>query len=218
MREPTRRPHKRPDYTERREEIYRVSVEVFSEFGYVAGTTGEIARRAGLTQPALYHYVGAKHGFLVLICERVGGRFWEGMSEALALPGTARDRLSCFLTRHIESICNDVPAFQVYVTESRHLPSRERAAVREQEREYVNALASLIDESQRDGTYPRDLPPWLLSRFLLGAANWTFNWYHGQLTIEELTENVLRFSGVPGVIPFAVARNAPTKTGQATTA
>lgn len=184
-------------FDERLERIYRTAIDVFSEFGYVAGTTSEIAARVGLTQPALYHYANSKHAFLVLICQRIGDRMLEGMRDATAIEGSPLMRLRLFVTRHLEVIADEPAAFGIYVTESRHLEQEALKVVREQERKYVGTFTSLIEEVQVDGAVPPMIEPWLYARLALGSMNWTYRWYHGQLPLGELIENILRFLGVP---------------------
>lgn len=185
-------------FDERLERIYRTAIDVFSEYGYVAGTTSTIAAKVGLTQPALYHYADSKHAFLVLICQRIGDRMLEGMrrsTEDQAL--SPADRLRLFVRRHLEVIADEPAAFGIYVTESRHLERRALKTVREQEREYVGAFTSLVEEAQADGSASATIEPWLYARLALGSMNWTYRWYHGQVPLDDLIENVLRFLGVP---------------------
>src|SRR3954465_14861572 len=56
------------------------AAEVFVRRGFAAGTTKEIAAEVGLSQPAIYHYVGSKHDLLREIALHVD----EEMNGALA--------------------------------------------------------------------------------------------------------------------------------------
>jgi len=183
-------------FDDRLEQIYRVSIDVFSERGFVAGTTSQIANRVGLTQPALYHYVGGKHAFLVLICERIGSRLLEGMNDALAHEGSAVERLRRFVSRHLETITQESAAFGVYVNESRHLPDSDMARIRDQERDYVHAFTSLIEAAQAEGSLTSTLEPWMYGRLALGAMNWTHRWYHGQVPLDRLVEDFFQYLGI----------------------
>jgi AcrR family transcriptional regulator len=68
----------------RRAEILDAALAVFSEKGYDAGTMRDIARRVGVTEPALYrHFAGKEELFLTLL-EAIAGRMRD---DVLALLG-----------------------------------------------------------------------------------------------------------------------------------
>ena len=99
----TRRPRAVGDtgqrYEARREQILQLAVEVFAESGFSAGTTTEIAKRAGLTQPALYHYVGSKEQLLAEIIHRMGAELSAVLESVLSRTElTPAERLATFIT------------------------------------------------------------------------------------------------------------------------
>ncbi|MBV8195655.1 MAG: TetR/AcrR family transcriptional regulator [Candidatus Dormibacteraeota bacterium] len=53
-------PTERISAEERKEQILRVAIGVFAEDGYSAGSTEEIARRAGISQPYIFRLFGTK--------------------------------------------------------------------------------------------------------------------------------------------------------------
>jgi AcrR family transcriptional regulator len=52
---------------ERREQILRTALEVFTEGGYHGSSLKEIARRVGVTEPTLFHYFGSKEALLAAV-------------------------------------------------------------------------------------------------------------------------------------------------------
>ena len=54
------------------EQILHAAGEVFAEFGFAGASTREIARRAGLRQPSLYHHFPNKAAMLTALIERAG--------------------------------------------------------------------------------------------------------------------------------------------------
>ncbi len=54
------------------EQILEAAGEVFAEFGFAGASTREIARRAGLRQPSLYHYFPNKAAMLTALIEQAG--------------------------------------------------------------------------------------------------------------------------------------------------
>lgn len=53
--------------TERREQILRIALEVFTEGGYHGSSVKEIARRVGVTESTLFHYFGSKQAMLAAV-------------------------------------------------------------------------------------------------------------------------------------------------------
>ncbi len=73
------------DFVEgRRGEILDAALAVFGEKGYEAGTMREIARRVGVTEPALYRHYEGKRAILTDIVSTAGDRISGEMRAALA--------------------------------------------------------------------------------------------------------------------------------------
>lgn len=78
---------------ERREAILRAALSLFSERGFAAATTRELAARAGITEAAIYRYFRSKAEVLQGVLERY--TFLPGLRRFAALPPDAslRDQL-----------------------------------------------------------------------------------------------------------------------------
>ncbi len=169
----------RPRYDSRREKIIELAVEVFATEGFKAGTTTEIARRAGLTQPAIYHYVGSKNALLVEICHRMGLRLQAVLDDVLARDDlNAMERLRAFIDGYARAVMRDPGAMSVRATEARHLPSKMLKAIHAEERDYLATIERLVADARDEGHLPAALNPWIATRALLGMMNWTYIWYH----------------------------------------
>lgn len=173
-------------HADRREQLINLAVEVFGESGFNAGTTTEIARRAGLTQPALYHYVGSKEVLLAEICHRMGSHLnavLESVLEGEDL--TPTERLVRFIDGYTRTVINEAGAMSVRATEVRHLPTKIRNKIYEEERAYLHAVEKLVAGAREDGGLPDDVDPWVTTRALLGMMNWTYIWYRSKGVTSE---------------------------------
>ena len=76
---------------ERRAQILRAAVKLFSDEGYYTTTIAQIAREAGVSTGLIYQYFGDKDDVLLLslklVLETYGRRFVGAVASALGEPG-----------------------------------------------------------------------------------------------------------------------------------
>lgn len=60
------------------------AVVAFGDDGFVASSTGAIARRAGVSEGMVFHHFGSKHGLLEAVVEREVGAFVESWLAGVA--------------------------------------------------------------------------------------------------------------------------------------
>jgi AcrR family transcriptional regulator len=74
------------------------ALETFSEYGYFATTTREIAQRAGMSPAAVYVHYPSKAEMLAQICTRGHEEVLSDIERALEAPGTPSERVGRFVT------------------------------------------------------------------------------------------------------------------------
>ncbi|MCR6488462.1 TetR/AcrR family transcriptional regulator [Amycolatopsis sp. OK19-0408] len=98
--------------TERREQILRTALEVFTEGGYHGSSVKEIARRVGVTESTLFHYFGSKQAMLAAVLaardERTaallgGGDPLPGLLEATRRNAQTPDLVRLYATTSAEA-------------------------------------------------------------------------------------------------------------------
>lgn len=75
----------------RRQRVLDEATRLFSERGYAAVSTSEVARAAGVAEGSVFHYFGSKQELLRAVGERYGGEFAAAMFsgvEPVASPAT----------------------------------------------------------------------------------------------------------------------------------
>lgn len=112
----------------RRGEILDAALAVFSEKGYEGGTMREIARRLGLTEPALYRHYAGKEALFEDIVAAAGDHLVAFLGPALdALdPATLHDSLLALIElRRTHLPANDgiSPIMRAVLTSAPHNPS-----------------------------------------------------------------------------------------------
>jgi AcrR family transcriptional regulator len=71
--------------------------DVFGSVGFAAASMGDIADGSGITKALLYEYFGSKEGLYDACMERVRGRLFDAVEEALADMPAGRGRLHVFI-------------------------------------------------------------------------------------------------------------------------
>lgn len=167
----------RPDHETKRTIIIEAAADVFFARGFVAGTTKEIAARVGLTQPAIYHYVGSKHVLLEEIVHTVDAHMADALHRGLSRGSTARERLVAIIEEFTEAVVRDRRLFAVYYKEMHVLPPPLREQSEAHEAQFVRAVAAVVRELQEDGQLPAEQPTTAITEAILGMVSWAHQWY-----------------------------------------
>jgi AcrR family transcriptional regulator len=88
-----RRARKQPAEV-RRETVLDAAVRVFASRSYHAAGTADIAREAGISEPAIYRYFASKRELYLAALERSGSVVWETFRVIAARAGDAAEALS----------------------------------------------------------------------------------------------------------------------------
>ena len=89
---------------ERRDEILEAAREVFAERGYQKASMREIARRAGITQAALYYHFENKEDLLIIILEQFSNDFYQSLLGCMTRAQGPEAGLRSMLRTHIDVI------------------------------------------------------------------------------------------------------------------
>jgi AcrR family transcriptional regulator len=81
-----------------RDRILDAASAVFAEAGFAGARIDEIATRAGVNKAMLYYHVGDKRELYTAVLIRNFDRVRIAVDEALAAPGSARQRLEAVIT------------------------------------------------------------------------------------------------------------------------
>ncbi len=93
----------------RRAEIVEAAIELFSETGF-DGSTRDVARRAGITQPLLYRYFPNKENLIEAVYSRVFLETWDKQWDGLLQDRThpVRERFQRFYEAYTETVFQPV--------------------------------------------------------------------------------------------------------------
>ncbi len=170
-------PELRPRQRRRRAEVLRVAAELFSEQGYEATSTTELAERLGIKGGSVYYYIDSKEELLFELVQDVYRLLLDSLSEVLESDDEPLAKLRRLFELHVSGMARHRHRGALILNETRSLSPEHRQVTAGYETIYEDGLASVIADGQRCGQIDATLDPKLVTKALLGAGNWVNRWY-----------------------------------------
>lgn len=142
---------------ERREQIVRAAVALFSEKGFHKATTRELARDSGISNGALYEYVKSKEDILYLVCQHIHNEVQRRLEDALSSEVYAVDRLRDALDSFFHVIHDLQDEVLLIYQESRNLPPAFLHDVLRREETIVRLFENILTAGVEEGAW--EVPP-----------------------------------------------------------
>lgn len=171
-------------FERKRRDILRGAALVFYRRGFAAGTTKEIAAEVGLSQPAIYHYVGSKDDLLRQIALQVDHDILASL-DAADPTSPAATQLRAIIGAFVAAVIENQETFAVYWKElDSSFPDDLRNAVTKDEKAFMARISKLVKELQDNGTFPRDAPTTIVTEGVVGMVCWMYHWYRPGRTLD----------------------------------
>lgn len=173
----------------RRQEVIDRAAEIFARDGFPAGTTKDIAAAVGLSQPAIYHYVGSKQDLLREIALTVDRDMTAALAAGLQSSEDAAEQLRAVIREFTAAVVRGRHSFAVFWQELNSLDDVTRTAIQDDERRFIASVAGLVGRLQDQGRMPPGSPT-VLAQAILGIPSWMYRWYQpdGPLVADSLAE------------------------------
>lgn len=173
------------------------AANVFARRGFVAGTTKEIAAEVGLSQPAIYHYVGSKNDLLREIMFQVDRDMFAALRAGMARSSDPREQLRGVIEEYTAAVVRDRRVFAVFWQEGHALPQEVRDRIRQDQREFIDQVSKIIARLQREKVLPSGQVS-IMARAVLSMPSWMHQWYlpEGQMTAAEIADVFCRLIGL----------------------
>ncbi|AQU85162.1 MULTISPECIES: TetR/AcrR family transcriptional regulator [unclassified Halomonas] len=176
----------------RRKELTRLAAQLFVQEGFDRTTVRMLAQEMGIKSGSLFHHFKDKQEILAAVIE-------EGTQNALSIAKAAlntcdadpESRLYAMARAHLETLFADRNAHVVALFEWRRLDPASRAHLGHLRDAYEALWVTVIDEALAAGIIHGDR--FLVSKFILGALNWTVRWYDptGPRTPDDLADELV---------------------------
>ncbi len=153
---------------ERKEEIFWIIIDIISEHGFMCVSTVEIAKRLGVSQPAIYKYFPNKEEIIVYFLDNLK----DILSEIVAnvkKGKTTEEKLSLLYENHLELIERTKILPRVVFSDEIYIDgSKKRKKLKEVITSYKKKIKKIIEDGIKKGEL-KDLDPEIVVRMFLGS-------------------------------------------------
>jgi TetR/AcrR family transcriptional regulator, cholesterol catabolism regulator len=169
--------------TATRERILLEASRLFRHHGYAATTLREVADAAGIKAGSIYYHFESKEQILgevldkgiqaviVAVRERV---------EALPKGTTSRAKVAAAIEGHLWGLLHHGDFTSANIRIYGQIPLTAKNRHRKVRREYADYWDALLDEALSRGELRQDIGATIARLFVIGALNWTVEWYNPQ--------------------------------------
>lgn len=194
----------RNDGNNKRERILDAAVVEIARQGYTQTTVAQIAARAGVADGTIYLYYENKEELLLRLFERAMERFIREGRVHLERAASARDKLIRIVELHLALVGEDRDLAIITQVELRHSLHFMDHLSRTRVGDYLEILARVVAQGQREGEFRCDLDPALGAKFVFGvldemATDWVLSRRNTRLEsrCREVTAFLLAGLGAP---------------------
>lgn len=191
------RPARDAGWERRRREILDGAAEVFFERGFHRGTTKEIAERVGLTQSAIYHYVGSKDDLLSEIARQVDHDFSRALERSIASTDDPVARLRAVIGSFVDMIVLNQRTYAVYWKEQTSIVPQVYEETNADQRRYVERIEAVVADVQALGVLPAHRATHVVAEAIIGMLSWLYWWYRSG--VHEPSEIAAAFCEIIGL-------------------
>lgn len=135
----TRDPH-------RRRLILDAAAELLAQRGFHAVSLDDIGAQAGVTGPAIYRHFAGKGAILVALFDEAVDELLVQEEEILRTTEDLSAALAALVAGQVDFVAGRRELAEVYYTEIRSLPERDRVRLRRKQRQYVEGWVHVLSE------------------------------------------------------------------------
>lgn len=171
----------------RRDRILKPAAALFRRHGYERTSVREIAEAAGMTSGSLFYHFASKEDLLVAVMLEGLRSITATVAAAWRQEAPLAVRLEEMFRRHLIGLLGPtLDAMTVLLYESRSLSPQALQRVHAESDCYERLWAKAIEEAVARGLVDGDTV--LVRQAVLGALNWTTQWYRptGRLGVDAL--------------------------------
>jgi len=177
--------------------ILATAASLFRLEGYNASTLRKIAKTAGIEAGSIYYHFASKDDILDEVLDTGLRQLYDAEKQTLARVQAEglefRDALGAMVDTHLVYLLKASDSTSANIRSFPMLPEEMRDRHRPLRRAYADLWDEFLSAARRAGAIRDDIKVVPLRQFVLGALNWTVEWYDAErYPIEMLSQRVAK--------------------------
>jgi AcrR family transcriptional regulator len=169
--------------TATRERVLLEAARLFRHHGYSATTLREVADAAGIKAGSIYYHFESKEQILGEVMDKgiqvVAAAVRERV-DALPQSATARQRIAAAIEGHLWGLLHHGDFTSANIRIYGQIPTAAKNRHRLVRRGYADYWDRLLEDAMKRGELRPDSSTAVVRLFVIGALNWTVEWYNPQ--------------------------------------
>lgn len=164
-----------------RDQILAQAARLFRRQGYVATTLRQIADAAGIKAGSIYYHFGSKDEILGVVLDdgiRAVNASVERLVAALPPGASHRDRIAAAIEGHLHGLLHHGDFTSANIRIYGQIPTEAKTRHRAVRGAYAKYWDDLLQQARDSGELRADIDAGVMRLFLIGALNWTVEWYN----------------------------------------
>jgi TetR/AcrR family fatty acid metabolism transcriptional regulator len=182
---------KHPD---KHRKIIRAATKVFAKKGFFNARISDIAKEAKVADGTIYLYFNNKFDILLSVFEQEIGKLIDQVTLLLEKENNPNQRLTIFIANHLEEMKKNKYLAEVIHIELRQTSKLMREYRKNKFNEYLNIIATIIENGQQEGFFRQDVKPEIAKQIVFGSLDEISRiWHLGNEcpdSIEEVTRQI----------------------------
>jgi len=169
--------------TATRERILLEAARLFRHHGYAATTLREVADASGIKAGSIYYHFESKEQILGEVLDKgiqVVADAVRQRVDALPAEATARQRVAAAIEGHLWGLLHHGDFTSANIRIYGQIPTAAKNSHRKIRRSYADYWDRLLEEALKRGELRPDTSTAVIRLFVIGALNWTVEWYNPQ--------------------------------------
>lgn len=166
-----------------RERILVEAARLFRHHGYAATTLREVADASGIKAGSIYYHFESKEQILGEVLDQgihVVADAVRARVGALAADASARERIAAAIEGHLWGLLHHGDFTSANIRIYGQVPTAAKNSHRKVRRAYADYWDRLLEDARTRGELRADASTAVIRLFVIGALNWTVEWYNPQ--------------------------------------
>ncbi len=170
-----------PNYEKRRKEISEAAARVFNRRGFRGTTISAVAEELSIDRASLYYYISSKEELFDELVREVSEDNVAMARKIQSSQQSPPEKLRELILELMRAYARSYPLLYIYIRENLGDVADQRSNwaryMKQINRDYDNAVISIIEEGYQDGSFQDVGDPKIVAYGIIGMVGWTNRWF-----------------------------------------